>query len=271
MKASINLFVSCVVLISSVFLVGCTSSLDSVSTALSEPSKEQIEEFNIYCDNGYALLGDGKYEDALKSFEKADSIIQGDITVGLGMATCYTLLGDCDTAILWYDAIIESDLKDVDKIKSAAYFGKSKCLIELKKLDEAEATINQALQFDPSNEGAISLRENWYKLLPPEEGIEVYFNAFNSVRDDKLYSILSSNVIAEKGKDDIHNTAYAYVSGGVRFSDFEVIDVDIGEKRAIVKIELVVNIMGFRETVTRDVKMIFEDGTWKLDEFILPQ
>ena len=105
----------------------------------------------------------------------------------------------------------------------------------------------------------------------PENSLKAYFYAFNNVIDSELFRLLSKNVIDSKSKDTIHNTAFALASNGITFSDYTILTKNIQENSAILNIEIVENIKGYRKTTTKDVPFVFEDGTWKLDEFVLPR
>jgi hypothetical protein len=105
----------------------------------------------------------------------------------------------------------------------------------------------------------------------PENSLKAYVYAFNHVIDSELFRLLSKNVIDSESKDSIHNTAFALASNRVTFSEYTILTKNVQGNSAILNVEIVENVQGYRKTTTRDITFVFEDGIWKLNEFLLPE
>jgi predicted lipid-binding transport protein (Tim44 family) len=105
----------------------------------------------------------------------------------------------------------------------------------------------------------------------PEAALREYFYAFNFVDDAALSRLLSRRVIDTVGKAAIHNTASDFSGRNyISFTDYTVLKKTREGNSATITVEIGENHQGVRETSTRTIPFVFEDGTWKLDEFVIP-
>ncbi|MDD1655618.1 MAG: hypothetical protein LUO91_07975 [Methanomicrobiales archaeon] len=106
----------------------------------------------------------------------------------------------------------------------------------------------------------------------PEASLREYFYAFNFVDDAALSRLLSHRVIGTVGSPAIHNTASDFAGRNyISFTDYTVLKKTVQGNSATIDVEIGENNQGVRETSTRTIPFVFEDGTWKLDEFIVPE
>ena len=105
----------------------------------------------------------------------------------------------------------------------------------------------------------------------PEESLREYFYAFNFVDDDALSRLLAKEVIDTKGRAAIHNTASASAARNyISFTDYTILSKTVEGNSATLTVEIGENNQGIRNTSTRSIPFVFEDGRWKLNEFVTP-
>jgi hypothetical protein len=105
----------------------------------------------------------------------------------------------------------------------------------------------------------------------PGASLGEYFYAFNFVDDAALSRLLSQRVIDTTGKPAIHNTAADFASRNyISFTDYTVLAKTVRGSTATITAEIGENHQGVREISTRTIPFVLEDGTWKLDEFVIP-
>ena len=106
----------------------------------------------------------------------------------------------------------------------------------------------------------------------PEESLREYFYAYNFVDDDALSRILAKEVIDMKGRAAIHNTASASAARNyISFTDYTILSKTVEGNSATLTVEIGENNQGIRNTSTRSIPFVYEDGRWKLNEFVTPE
>ena len=105
----------------------------------------------------------------------------------------------------------------------------------------------------------------------PEVSLREYFYAFNFVDDDALLRLLAKNVIDTTGRTAIHTTASAFSARNyISFTDYTMLSKTVAGNSATLTVEIGENNQGIRQTSTRSIPFVFEDGIWKLNEFVTP-
>lgn len=105
----------------------------------------------------------------------------------------------------------------------------------------------------------------------PEESLREYFYSFNQVDDDALFRLLAKNVRDTESEATIHTTASAFAARNyISFTDYTILTKTVEGNSATLSVEIGENNQGVRKTTTRSIPFVFEDGMWKLNEFVLP-
>lgn len=137
----------------------------------------------------YELVAKKDYEQALSEIRevlKEDSVSVNAYTFG---GICYQQLGYYDSAISFYDIVIEKKPTEADP-----HFLKAECLYDLERYDEAMESVKKTLYYDNEYFKAHILEARIYqKKGNPEKAEEILM----AVVGDKLYNIESRKLLAD--------------------------------------------------------------------------
>jgi tetratricopeptide (TPR) repeat protein len=132
---------------------------------------------------GNALLDEGRYADAIRTYQSYAGLVPTSSEAHHRIAVCYSRMGDVDRAIAEEDAALVLDARDADArmlrggllaargrtdeaivdLRAAAEIvpdsapvrvGLARVLISAKRLDEADAELRRALELQPQNPDA---------------------------------------------------------------------------------------------------------------------
>lgn len=108
-------------------------------------------------------------------------------------------------------------------------------------------------------------------VSPPtlEEVFSDYYSSYLQMNDDKIWEMLSANVKSKESKDSIYNTIYGVRSQGVRPYDYEITDIDETGNKAVMNVSIKSKVEGYKITSDLEVPFVFENESWKIDEFVV--
>ena len=153
----------------------------------------QVIDFGILCANN------GKINDSLLIFESLKSQIQDNEKIFYNLALLYSLQNDLHAAIACYDAAIQIKPND-----AASIINKSQLLIQLKKYDEANKSLDEAISIDPSfpeawsNKGIVLNHLEQYSeaLIAFDEAIKLN-SLYSEAYANKSYSLIKLKQYSE--------------------------------------------------------------------------
>ncbi len=135
-----------------VFLIGLViqakkkdSQLNDENTKAKLGSKT-IEETIAEIHNGFVLFDLGKYQEAIRYYDKAIKLNPRDTIAYMGKGIALYYLGKYQEAISCYDKAIELDPKNTE-----VYYNKALALDKLGKYQEAISCYDKAIELDPKN------------------------------------------------------------------------------------------------------------------------
>ncbi|QGR18541.1 tetratricopeptide repeat protein [Stygiolobus azoricus] len=162
-------------------------ALDAVNKALAIKEDESLHKLK-----GDILFKLGKYEDAIKEYEK--SIEKDENLYAIGFT--YYKMGEYKKALEYLDKAIA-----INPENPYYYETKAEVLLELEKKDEAMKEINKALEIDPENPYLVSIEVEILSHLDQKKALKIaqdYIKYFEEYRD-----IFCEDIKDKKVKDDV--------------------------------------------------------------------
>nr|MDO8082566.1 tetratricopeptide repeat protein [Candidatus Freyarchaeota archaeon] len=106
-------------------------------------NSESVDEL---INKGNSLVDKGKYEEAIKFYDKALKINPQDVVALTNKGTALDQLGRYEDAVECFDNVLEINPKDAEAINN-----KGSSLIKLNRYEEAIECFNEALTINPNN------------------------------------------------------------------------------------------------------------------------
>ncbi|MDD3236737.1 MAG: tetratricopeptide repeat protein [Candidatus Gastranaerophilales bacterium] len=111
---------------------------------------------------------EGKYEDALSSYQKALNLAPSNKTIRLEVADLYTLTNAYDKALPFYNTVLLST-----PLNNSVRLKKAECLASLNRMPEAQAEYKMLIKNDPKNENIkIALYQTLKTASPQKEIVD---------------------------------------------------------------------------------------------------
>lgn len=108
-------------------------------------------------------------------------------------------------------------------------------------------------------------------VSPPtvEEVFSDYYYSYLLMNEDGIWDLLSADAQSKESKDSIYNTIYGIYSQGTKPYDYEITNIDETGAKAIVYVSIKSKVQGYKITSDLEVPFVFEDETWKIDDFVV--
>jgi hypothetical protein len=108
-------------------------------------------------------------------------------------------------------------------------------------------------------------------VSPPtiEEVFSDYYYSYLLMNEDGIWDLLSTNAKSEESKDSIYNSIYSVASQGIRPYEYEITNIDENGDKAMVNVSVKCKVQGYKITPHFEVPFVFEDGSWKIDDFVM--
>ncbi|MDE4908170.1 hypothetical protein L0665_06050 [Methanogenium marinum] len=120
-----------------------------------------------------------------------------------------------------------------------------------------------------STTDSASALESASGMQTPQDVFTIYENGFQTLNEDAVWGLLSSDAQTESSKDKIKTIINAYFSSGYTISDYTITDVQVDGDNGQLFVTLDALASGTEYPLYKEIPFIRENGVWKIDDFVV--
>ncbi|MDG6250357.1 hypothetical protein [Methanocalculus sp.] len=97
-----------------------------------------------------------------------------------------------------------------------------------------------------------------------------YYYSYLLMDEHGIWNLLSASSKEEQSKDQIYNEIFIFTHNvGVILYDYEVINTEINGDEAKMDVDIKYTLRGYKMTKSKEIPFVFEDGSWKINKFMV--
>lgn len=101
----------------------------------------------------------------------------------------------------------------------------------------------------------------------PKDTIKAFVNYYNNRSVDNLYALFSAKVRSKHPKLELESQIELAKSLGIKITKWEIIEEEITDKTAFLKVKMTSYMAGLVNVSTYDFRLVLENNRWLIDEW----